>query len=70
MQQTPSVGRIVHFHPSVGAPPEAAIVIAVHSNQCVNLSTCNANGTWTSRTSVSFGVDAASPSYWAWPPRA
>lgn len=29
--QTPSVGRIVHYHDGTAADPQAAIIIAVHS---------------------------------------
>ncbi len=68
----PSIGRIVHFHASKDAPAEAAIVIAVHSDTCINVSKCNAAGTWSSQTSVLLadsGGEGYTGSFWAWPPK-
>lgn len=70
-KQKPSVGRIVHFFPSGSKEPEAAVVIAVWSETCVNLSACNANGTWRSFSSVSQGAldDVEKGNRWDWPAR-
>lgn len=64
MLQKPSIGRIVHFN-NAGIP-NAAIIIAVHSDTCVSLSACNSSGTWSSHTSLELG-DA--PGSWCWPPK-
>ena len=60
----------VHFNTSNddGTPRvDAALVIAVHTDTCVTLQTCNPWGTWTTKSSVSEGT---SPGSWMWPPRA
>lgn len=75
--QPVSVGRIVHFHPGVDMPPEAALVIAVHTQQTLTLQVCNDQGTWSTKRSVSYGnADAAKlegkvieGAFWTWPPR-
>lgn len=61
----PTLGRIVLFNN--GGTQEVAIVIAVHQGGTVNLSTVNAGGTWSSRSSVPEGTE---PGTWMWPPRA
>lgn len=72
--QTPSIGRIVHVNRD-GKPPYAAIVTAVWSPTCVNLTVFGDGDRWPNGTpgdvasvampSVSQG-DA--PGEWAWPP--
>ena len=56
---TPTPGRVVWFHPgkyddliSTDPQPLAAIVAYVHSDWMVNLTVCDRNGEWHSRTSV------------------
>ena len=52
---TPTVGRIVWFHPEAGVSytqPWAALVTYVHSATMVNLAVFNENGNPQSRTSV------------------
>lgn len=63
--QKPSIGRIVHYNTESG--PNAALVVGVNEGGTVNLSSCNAGGTWSSRTTVSEGTEAGT---WMWPPRA
>ena len=70
MEQKPSVGRIVHYHSAQGSDPEAALVLAVHSDVSVNLQTWNANGTGSTRTSITFEGVAEGAPFWRWPPRA
>jgi hypothetical protein len=65
----PTIGRIVHYHPYPGTQPEAAIVVAVHGDTCVNLSVCNAGGTWSTKTSVSEYAEGSAGEHWAWPER-
>lgn len=56
----PTVGRVVWFYPGsydslyggTGQRPKAAIVAYVHSDRMVNLSVCDSNGNWHSRTSI------------------
>jgi hypothetical protein len=68
--QKPTVGRIVHFFPAGSENPEAALVIAVHSDTNVNLSVCNSGGTWSTKTSVSGnGAEVVGSERWAWPAR-
>lgn len=66
--QTPTVGRIVHYHPSPGSPPEAGIVIGVNADT-VNLQVCNSGGTWSTKTSVPEFKEGGEGAFWAWPPR-
>lgn len=66
----PTIGRIVHYHPNPGEPPEAALVIAVHSDTTVNLQVCNAAGTWSTKSSVPVYAEGQAGQFWAWPPRA
>ena len=80
MSQQPSVGRIVHYHPSAinrdGAvakdpdqdQPNVAIIIYVHSATCVNLYVVNKWGTANSHTSICEG-GPDQPGTWSWPPR-
>lgn len=52
----PTVGRVVWYHPAIGAPDSdktlAAIVCHVWSDTCVNLAVFDANGNSYSQTSV------------------
>lgn len=67
----PSIGRIVHFYANGSTTPEAAWVIAVWSDTCVNLDCCNSGGTHHSESSVTEGEPSdTSRSRWCWPPRA
>ncbi len=69
--QKPSVGRIVHFHASKDAPAEAALVIVVHSDTCINVSKCNSGGTWGTATSLPLegSIPESTGAFWRWPPR-
>jgi anti-sigma factor ChrR (cupin superfamily) len=69
--QKPSIGRIVHFYAEGSTTPEAAIVVAVHSEICVNLVCFNAGGTSHTETStLGNGGEVAGGRRWEWPPRA
>lgn len=57
----PTPGRIVWYWPlephdrllaRLDDQPLAAMVACVHTDRCVNLSVCDASGTWWPRTSV------------------
>ncbi len=61
----PSIGRIVHYTNSDGLA-QAALVIHVWSDTCVNLVTWNQNGTSSTLTSV---LSGAEPGQWKWPER-
>lgn len=76
--QKPSIGRIVHFYGEGLDEPQAALVVAVHSNTSVDLNVCNKSGTWSVRQSVELGEDgpvdgtvsdAPAGAHWVWPPR-
>lgn len=70
--QKPSVGRIVLYTPDMNDPPHTrtaplpAIVTAVHSDTCVNLSVFNDGAADFKKTSV---VKGDGPFNWNWPPR-
>ncbi len=72
----PTVGRIVHFHPSKndplhgrnGADFHAAIVTQVWPNGLVNLCVFPASGQAEQRTSIC-ATPSSDYNYWAWPPR-
>lgn len=72
---TPTVGRIVHFHVEDGSTPVAAIIIRVHSEDCVDLALFPPGPETHSaasirRTSVSFeGIVEGGSAFWRWPPR-
>ncbi len=74
----PTVGRIVHFHPSEhdslhknnSAEFHAAIITQVWSPECVNLIVFPAYGPPEIRSSVqSAAPSRPTSSSWAWPPR-
>lgn len=72
MNQTPSIGRIVHYH-SYGTPggeykpePRAAIITAVHTPECVSLCILNPTGMFFT-TSVNLAAEPK-PGCWTWPP--
>lgn len=77
MDQTPSIGRIVHFFDAGlkglgvnGEGPYAAIITTVHSPTCVNLDGFPA-GQIGEQTSVCLGTkDSGMSSRWEWPARA
>lgn len=50
-----SIGRIVHYHAAGSAAPVAAIIVQVHSDSCVSLTTFPWNGAPTPQSSVQFG---------------
>lgn len=65
----PSIGRIVHYLAANGENPpivQAALIIHVFSDTCVNLVTWNQNGTASTPTSVLLGDGASN---WTWPAR-
>jgi hypothetical protein len=74
-KQKPTVGRIVHYFPGTGdvqmdeagrrATAQAAIVVRVFSDECVNLHVFTDVGS-TVQTSVLQGVGS---NRWDWPPR-
>lgn len=69
-KQKPSIGRIVHYYPNGDTTPQAALVIAVDSDEVVKVQACNAGGTWNTRTSVPFDeTPGATRERWCWPPR-
>jgi hypothetical protein len=69
-KQKPSIGRIVHYFPNGETAPQAAIVIAVDSDEVVKLQVCNAGGTWNTRPNVPFDdAPGATRERWCWPPR-
>lgn len=49
---TPTIGRVVWFHPYATETTHAAIVVYVHSDTMVNLTIWDENGTNYPRTSV------------------
>ncbi len=68
----PSIGRIVHYQ-SFGTPggeyasqPRAAIITAVHTDECVNL--CILNPTGVFFASSVLHADEPTPGRWNWPP--
>ena len=75
----PAIGRIVHFHdltsPTGAGMPYvdtfAAIITAVHSDTCVNLTIFYPNGDTRGVSSVSLDGDVGThtPYSWSWPPR-
>lgn len=74
LKQVPSVGRMVHYqafgtpggeHPSV---PRAAIVTAVHSDECVSLCVLNPAGMFFSQSTNYDGSESPKGGTWHWPP--
>lgn len=62
---TPTVGRVVHYRPRAGVegeprPALAALVAAVHSDECVNLTVSDPNGA-TFPAQFVYHVDSAGP---------
>lgn len=69
MDQKPSIGRIVHVANEAGSPC-AAIVTAVHSETCINVTKFNIEGGITHVTSLVKVSDAPKGTVdWNWPPR-
>lgn len=71
MDQKPSLGRIVHFHP--GTPdgePFAAIITKVWSDICVNLEVFGLGPPNKWPTSVLHESAAGGSQRWSWPSRA
>jgi hypothetical protein len=51
----PTVGRVVHYYdspPSAHRGPRLAMICYVWNSRMVNLTTCDPNGNWSGRTSV------------------
>lgn len=67
--QKPSVGRIVHFNAQHGdyVSPEAALVVAVHSDITVTLHVFTIDGSRIER-SIVFGSPEKAGT-WCWPAR-
>jgi hypothetical protein len=71
--QKPTVVRNVHFHPAgeTETAPQAAIVVAVHSDTSVTLVAWTSGGTQHVETQVEYSeTHTADRSRWTWPPRA
>jgi hypothetical protein len=70
MPQTPSIGRIVHFHEEGG--PYSAIITAVNTNGTVELATFGKNSLYFQHEVPAGGPEGTEPSKgcWTWPPRA
>ncbi len=80
--QNPSVGRIVHYHDSTAADPQAAIIIAVHDNATTAKRWPNVDGYHLVSLTV-FAADRQAPysiepvpyseeakaGHWTYPPR-
>lgn len=65
----PSVARNVHYNAGNDQSPRwlAALITAVHSDECVNLAVFDENGEhYGGQTSVTLGEDHHC---WRWPPR-
>ena len=60
----PSIGRIVHFY--FEGHVCAAVVVAVHTDDCVNLTVFHPNGYTIPKTSINAGTG---DQQWSWPPR-
>lgn len=60
-----TVGRIVHFNNTDGRI-EAAMIVHVFSDECVNLAVWNSGGTQRLESSCLLGEGA---SKWSWPTR-
>lgn len=76
---TPSIGRIVHYYPTASDNPEdfrnnklgkpiAAVIVKVHSDECVNLRLITDSESLPWKTSVCFD-EALSEMSWSWLPR-
>ena len=76
-EQKPSIGRIVHYNDdpyltardSDGPGPDrwlAALVVAVHSDEAVNLVIWDEQGSQSFRSFVLYGTERYE---WRWPPR-
>jgi hypothetical protein len=66
MQPKPSIGRIVHYLSDPAGTPQAALVVNVISDDCIDLVTWNAGGTQSSRSGIVLGDK---PGQWMWPPK-
>jgi hypothetical protein len=66
-KQKPSLGRIVKFHNPHSGKIEPALIVAVHSDENVNLVSWNEFGTQNTHQSVTLGEG---PDRWHWPARA
>lgn len=73
-KQVPSVGRVVHYqafgtpggeHPSVA---RAAIITAVHTDECVSLCVLNPTGMFFNASTVYDGSEQPKGGTWHWPP--
>ncbi|MCK5606613.1 hypothetical protein KAR91_32225 [Candidatus Pacearchaeota archaeon] len=71
-KQPPTVGRIVHFFETddaKGERPKAAVVTAVHGNDCVNLTVFDESGGIQGHSSMCL-PDGDDKGYkWDWPAR-
>ena len=63
--QKPTIGRIVHLNKN--GELNAAVIVAVHNDECVSLVAWNSGGTQYNERSVLFGEG---PDRWNWPARA
>lgn len=74
-EQRPSIGRIIHYHEALeegglSREPTAAIIVAVHSDECVSLMTFPFGCQPTEVTSVCYSASAEERNErWCWPPR-
>jgi hypothetical protein len=71
MDQKPSLGRIVHFFPTTGSEPLAAVITRVWSDTCVNLEVFGsaAGPDETQGRFPTSVVQGPGPRTWSWPPR-
>jgi hypothetical protein len=64
----PTVGRIVHFFKDTTGVPEAAVVTAVWSDTCVNITIFTVDGTVMGATSVQKRMEGnMNMRVWDWP---
>ncbi len=70
--QKPSIGRIVHFNSPItvddkpATVAQAALVVAIHGEDCISVVAWNEYGTANAQRSISQGTAAGQ---WSWPPR-
>jgi len=73
-KQAPSIGRIVHYQ-AFGTPggehkaePRAAIITAVHNDECVSLCVLNPTGMFFNMSIMLDDSETPRGGTWRWPP--